>query len=57
MTEFYVSVAKVEGSGSLGVETILRAMVVALRYLLHYSIKAETVNETTIKIIHTEKEE
>ena len=56
MTEFYVSVAKVEGSGDCDVKTIRDKIGKAVQYLHGYSVKVLAVNENTLKITHREAE-
>lgn len=54
MTDFYVSVAKVEGSGDTEVEFIQARIAESIQYLYGFSIKAVVVNENTIKITYKE---
>ena len=56
MTEFYVSVAKVEGSGDCEAETIKDTIFSSLQYLYGYSLEIGVVNENTLKITHREAE-
>jgi len=56
VTEFYVSVAKVEGSGDCEAETIKDTIFSSLQYLYGYSLEIGVVNENTLKITHREAE-
>ena len=59
MTEFYVSVAKVEDSGEYPVENMMRRIVDSLLYVYNYRLTVKKIGEngTTIKVTYLDADE
>jgi len=57
VTVFYVSAARVEGSGDCEVEQVLGRIYQSIQYVFFHTIKAEFVENNMLKITHMEEGE